>query len=169
MYRAATKIQAVYRGWELRCYLGLFDNPHLNERLLLLRSLRRGWAEAWTACDMEYYANCLTHGRCCVPFYRVQVDGPDNNVGKQFGCKDVLKLPMIKWLLRYDREQYYRLADLSNSWSLVLAIHNHQARRLCAVSQVLSANGVPREVFDTHCGGLDIAGIRRATDPPMCA
>ena len=81
----------------------------------------------------------------------------------------MLKLPMIKWLLRYDREQYYKLADLSNSWSLVLAIHNHQARRLCAVSQVLSANGVPREVFGTHCGGLDIAGIRRATDPPMCA
>ena len=168
MDRAATKIQAAYRGWELRCQLewDLFDKPHLNERLLS----HDGCAEAWIACNMEYYANCLTHGRCCVPFYRdPDIDDPDNNVGEPFGSKDVLKLPMIKWLLRYDREQYYKLADLSNSWSLVLAIHNHQARRLCAVSQVLSANGVPREVFGTHCGGLDIAGIRRATDPPMCA
>ena len=112
---------------------------------------------------MEYYANCLKQGCCCVPFHVFDMkhsDDTDDDVGKPFGIKDALGMPMIKWLLRYDRKQFYKIADLSNAWSLVSAIHNYQTGRLCAVSQVLRGKGVPRELFAAHCGGLDIAGIR---------
>ena len=156
---AATKIQAAYRGWALRSQWDWDDLPvqYQNSQRLLSQD---GCAEAWTCCDMEYYADCLTHGHYCVPFDRVHLSDSDIDVGKPFGAKDALEVPMIKWLLRYHQKQFYKIADLSNARSLVSAIHNYQAGRLSAVSQVLSGKGVPREVFAAHCGGLDIAGIR---------
>ena len=151
---AATKIQAAYRGWALRSQwdwndLLVIKTAYQNSQRLLSHD---DCAEGWTCCDMKYYADCLTHGH--------YFDKSDIDVGKPFGVKDALEVPMIKWLLRYDQKQFYKIADLSNAWSLVSAIHNYQAGRLSAVSQVLSGKGVPREVFAAHCGGLDIAGIR---------
>ena len=157
---AATKIQAAYRGWALRSQWDWDDLPVQYQHSKRLLS-HDGCAEAWTCCDMEYYADCLTHGHYCVPFDRVHLNDSDIDVGKPFGITDALGVPMIKWLLRYDQNQFYKIADLSNAWSLVSAIHNYQAGRLCAASQVLSAKGVPRDVFAAHCGGLDIAGILR--------
>ena len=127
MDRAATKIQAAYRGW---------------------RVPRGVWADMYLADKEELFT---------WNFQRVA-----SEIGRGgYTAKDALNELPVRWLLRYDRPMCNRLADRDESLQyLVNAIDNYQRDRLCAVSQILSMKGVPREVFATHCGGLDISGIR---------
>ena len=151
IHRAAATIVAACRGWLVRSRWewGIFVKPYRNDGLIQYD------AELEARDEMQYISDCVAQG-CYVGHHDFNHDGdPDNTIGMPFGVQDALQIRMIKWLLRYDKKHYLKLADKR----LITAIHDYQTDRLCAVTQVLRAKGVPREVFATHCGGFDIAGI----------
>lgn len=153
IHRAATKIQAAFWGMWLRSHRafgkwGGFVKPYCNNDLVQYD------VELEARKEMLYYSCCVAQGSY-VSGAR-QRRNPYNTIGMPFGVQDALReVSMIKWLLRYDKKRYLMFADKR----LITAIHDYQTDRLCAVSQLLRVKGVPREVFATHCGGLDIAGI----------
>ena len=143
MDRAATKIQAAYRGWRVP-----------RGAATKIQAAYRGWRVprgVWEDMFLADKEELFTWN-----FERVA-----SKIGRDgYTAKDAVNDVIVKWLLRYDRPLYNKLADHDESSQyLANAIDNYQRDRLCAVSQLLSAKGVPRDVFATHCGGLDIFGL----------
>ena len=150
MDSAATKIQSIFRGIHLRAQWeeGLHVKPYRHDCLLEYD------AEGEALADMMDIDVSVKTGRLAEPWW----GGGPNWTERAYTVTDALNEGMIKWLLRYDQAHLLRLSYKASATTLVEGIVEHQKARLCAISQVLAAKHVPREVFAGHCGGLDIGG-----------
>jgi len=157
---AAATIQAALRGYLARRRVEHWHGG--GEWNFDPGDLQGNWIEAWRSYDIEVGNNTTAvHDEMWDIAEAVQTGWHDWDqryeeewAWQRYSIKEAMNEPMVKWLLRY-KKSWFRVQAPAY---LLEVIVDYQRGRLCAVGQVLAAKGVPREVFATHCGGLDIGG-----------